>query len=147
MADLGMFADGSFDRIVNPVSNVFAPDVRPIWREAYRVLRKGGVLIAAFDNPVAHMFDEEEWERSGRIEIRYAIPTSDAVRLSDEEKQRYAEEGIPLEFSHTLEEQIGGQCEAGFAISGMYEDGDRPEHRRPLTGFTPVYIVTRAVKD
>jgi SAM-dependent methyltransferase len=147
MADLRMFADGSFDRVFNPVSNVFAPDVRPIWREAHRVLRRGGVMIAAFANPVLYMIDEEMWERDGKLEIRYALPVSDADRFSDAEIKRYAAEGIPLEFSHTLEEQIGGQCEAGFAVTGMYEDSDRPEHRRPLTPFTPVYIVTRAVKQ
>jgi SAM-dependent methyltransferase len=146
MADLNMFADASFDRVLNPVSNVFAPDVRPIWREAHRVLRKGGVLIAAFANPVLYMIDEEAWESTGKIEVRYKIPFSDADRLTYEEKRRYAAEGVPLEFSHTLEEQIGGQCEAGFTITGMYEDADRPEHRRPLTGYTPVYIATRAVK-
>src|SRR5512140_2410658 len=37
MADLHMFADGSFDYIVHPVSNVFAPDVLAVWHEAYRV--------------------------------------------------------------------------------------------------------------
>ncbi len=39
MADLSVFPDGRFDLIVHPVSNVFAPDVKPVWREAYRVLR------------------------------------------------------------------------------------------------------------
>lgn len=146
MADLGMFPEGRFDWIVNPVSNVFAPDVRPIWREAFRVLRRGGVLIAAFDNPIVHMVDEEEWERSGRLEVRYALPTSDPDRLSDAEKQCYRKEGLPFEFGHTLEAQIGGQCEAGFVITGFYEDTDRPEERRPLIGLTSLFIVTRAVK-
>jgi SAM-dependent methyltransferase len=146
MANLEMFANETFDLIVNPVSNVFAPDVRPVWREAYRVLRRGGVLIAAFDNPIVHMIDEEEWQRSRKIEVKYAIPYSDVDTLSDAEKQRYLEEGNTLQFGHTLEAQIGGQCEAGFVLTGMYEDGDRPEDRRPLTGFSPVFIVTRAVK-
>ncbi len=118
----------------------------PIWREAYRVLRKGGALIAAFDNPIVHMVDEEEWERSRRIVVKHALPYSDVNTLSAAEKQRFLVEGIPMEFGHTLEAQIGGQCEAGFIITGLYEDGDRPEDRRPLTGFSPEYIVTRAVK-
>jgi SAM-dependent methyltransferase len=42
MADLSVFPDGRFDLIVHPVSNVFAPDVKPVWREAYRVLRPEG---------------------------------------------------------------------------------------------------------
>ena len=146
MANLAMFAEETFDLIVNPVSNVFSPDVRPIWREAFRVLRKGGQLIAAFDNPIVHMIDEDEWERTKKIDVKYAIPFSDADHLSDAEKTRYLAEGYTLQFGHTLEAQIGGQCEAGFVITGLYEDGDRPEHNRPLTGFCPVYIVTRGVK-
>ena len=35
MRDLSVFEDGSFDLIVHPVSNVFVPDVRPVWREAF----------------------------------------------------------------------------------------------------------------
>ena len=37
MADLSAFADESFDLIFHPVSNLFAPDVRPVWRECHRV--------------------------------------------------------------------------------------------------------------
>lgn len=42
MADLSFFLDESFDLIVHPVSNVFVSEVRPVWQEAYRVLRPGG---------------------------------------------------------------------------------------------------------
>ena len=39
MRDLSVFADQSFDLIFHPVSNVFCPQVQPVWREAFRVLR------------------------------------------------------------------------------------------------------------
>lgn len=39
MTDLSRFKDGSFDLIVHPVSNCFVEDVRPVWTEAYRVLK------------------------------------------------------------------------------------------------------------
>src|SRR5205085_1973198 len=39
MADLAAFPDARFDLIVHPCSNMFVPDVRPVWREAFRVLR------------------------------------------------------------------------------------------------------------
>ena len=42
MADLSVFADESFDLVFHPTSNLFVPDVRPVWREVYRVLRPGG---------------------------------------------------------------------------------------------------------
>lgn len=146
MADLGVFPDQTFHAIVHPVSNVFVPDVRPVWREAYRVLKAGGVLIAGFDNPITHAFDYEEIERTGRLEIKYALPYSDLEQLSETEKQRYQEEGIPFEFGHTLEDQIGGQIAAGFAITGLYEDRDRNPEDSPLRAYMATYIATRAIK-
>src|SRR5688572_26294267 len=50
MRDLSMFRDGSFDLIVHPCSNMFVPEVRTVWREAFRVLRPGGVMLAGFFN-------------------------------------------------------------------------------------------------
>ncbi len=146
MADLGMFPDERFDIIVHPVSNVFVPDVRPVWREAYRVLRAGGVLIAGFDNPIVHAFDYADIERTGRLEIKYALPYSDLEQLSEADKRRYREEGIPFEFGHTLEDQIGGQIAAGFAITGFCEDRDRRSEDSPLRAYMATYIATRATK-
>jgi hypothetical protein len=37
-------------------------------------------------------------------------------------RQRLLDDLQPLEFSHTLEAQIGGQIEAGFVISGFLEE-------------------------
>jgi ubiquinone/menaquinone biosynthesis C-methylase UbiE len=39
MRDLSAFEDASFDLVFHPVSNVFCPEVLPVWRECYRVLR------------------------------------------------------------------------------------------------------------
>ena len=60
MADLSMFADGSFDLIIHPVSNIFVPDVNPVWAEAFRVLRPGGALLSGFMNPALFLFDHDE---------------------------------------------------------------------------------------
>ena len=35
-------------------------------------------------------------------------------------------EGAPLEHSHTLTDQIGGQLNAGFQLVAMYEDYHKP---------------------
>jgi len=44
MHDLSAFEDASFDLIFHPVSNCFAPEIAPVWRECARVLRRGGAL-------------------------------------------------------------------------------------------------------
>jgi SAM-dependent methyltransferase len=142
MADLSAFADGSFGLIFHPCSNCFAPDVRPVWREAFRVLRPGGVLLAGFGNPILYVFDDALAEK-GELRVRHSIPYSDLSSLSDEERRRYTDKGEPLVHGHTLDDQIGGQLDAGFLLDGFYEDRD-PTHA--LAKFLPTFIATRAVK-
>jgi SAM-dependent methyltransferase len=142
MADLSAFPDGRFDLIVHPCSNAFVPDVKPVWREAFRVLRPGGTLLAGVTNPVAYLFDEAALER-GELRVAYSIPYSDLTSLSEEERRRFAERDEPLAFGHTLDDQIGGQLAAGFAITGFYEDIDLDSI---LGRIIPSYIATRAVK-
>jgi SAM-dependent methyltransferase len=136
MANLEMFADRSFDLIVHPVSNCFVPDVMPVWREAFRVLRPGGHLLAGFANPAFYIFDQDLARHTGRLEVRHPLPYADAVRPADE----------PLEFGHTLEDQIGGQIAAGFVITGMYEDVNRAGDGNPLDKYMPTFIATRGLK-
>jgi SAM-dependent methyltransferase len=146
MADLSMFADASFDLIVHPVSNVFSAEILPVWREAWRVLRPGGALLSGFNNPAVHLFDYDHTRRTDRLEVHFALPYADSDRLSAEEIARRLVDGDALEFSHTLEEQIGGQIAAGFVITGFYEDRDRPGGFNPLSEYMPVYLATRAIK-
>jgi SAM-dependent methyltransferase len=146
MRDLSAFPDESFDLIVHPVSNCFAPEIRPVWAEAFRALRRRGALLAGFNNPTPYIFDWDLHEQ-GVLEAKYRLPYSDAVRLSDDEKQQYLAEGEPLEFGHTLEDQIGGQIDAGFFITGFYEDYDREENDDLLSKYMPIFVATRAVKS
>ncbi|HEX5732640.1 MAG TPA: class I SAM-dependent methyltransferase [Blastocatellia bacterium] len=142
MADLSVFPDESFDLVFHPCSNLFIPDVQPVWREAFRVLRRGGALLAGFLNPAIYIFDRFQCER-GILEVKHRLPYSDLTALSDEEMATFIEKGEPLEFSHTLTDQIGGQTEAGFVISGFYEDHHRND---PVAKYMPTYIATRAIK-
>ncbi len=144
MADLSAFSDRSFDLIVHPVSNTFVPDVRPVWKEAFRVLREGGGLLAGFTNPAVYLFDYDLADRTGILQVKYALPYSDLTSLSLEERQRYIESEAPLEFSHTLEDQIGGQLDAGFLLVDLFEDyGDEED---PPYRYMPAFIATRALR-
>jgi SAM-dependent methyltransferase len=141
MRDLGALARASFDLIVHPCSNCFVPDVRPVWREAARVLAPGGVLLAGFIHPIAFIFDEAA-ARDGHLVVRHRLPYADATHLSDDELREIESRGDPFVFSHSLEAQIGGQIEAGLTIAALFED-DWPG--KPLSMFAPSFIATRAV--
>lgn len=145
MRDLSMLEDGSFDRIVHPCSNGFIDDVRPVWREAYRVLRSGGSLISGFGNPVQHIFDYQAMER-GELNVKHAIPYSDLVHMSADEQQKLRDDAEPFCFGHTLEDQIGGQTDAGFLIAGFYEDRATEGPESLLCKFIAIYAATCARK-
>jgi SAM-dependent methyltransferase len=142
MRYLDALADQSFDLIVHPVSNLFVPEVRPVWRECHRVLRAGGALLAGFSNPVQFIFDQA-LQDEGVLEVRYKLPYSDLTSLDDDVRQRYQEDLQPLEFGHSLEDQIGGQIDAGFVVAGFYED--RWDGIK-LAEYMPTFMATRAVK-
>ena len=144
MKDLSRFPDGSFDIVFHPVSNIFVDDVRPVWKECHRVLKKGGVLLAGFVNPILYIFDLEEWDTNQKLNVRYKIPYSDIAQLPEELLAKRIAAKEALEFGHSLEDQIGGQIAAGFAIMGFFEDssgwGDL------LDPYINTFIATRAAK-
>jgi SAM-dependent methyltransferase len=140
MRDLGAFPDASFELIFNPVSNVFCPDLAPVWREAFRVLRPGGLLLAGFMNPDLFIFDDAAAER-GELVARHPLPFS-SQDLPDAEQERYYGDG-PVVFSHSLTGQIGGQLAAGFVLTHLAE---ARYHEGITARYLPGYFATRAVK-
>ncbi len=109
------FSDESFDIIFHPVSNCYVREVKPIFKECYRILKKGGVLLSGLDNGMNFIVDEND-----ETKIVNKLPFDP---LSDEELlKKGIESGSGVQFSHTLEEQLGGQLEAGLIITELYED-------------------------
>lgn len=144
-ADLSRFADASFDLIVHPCSNCFIPVLEPVWRECFRVLRAGGRLLVGFTKPEVYIFDVKAEEEEGVLRVRHRLPYSDLTSLLVEEKEAVVASGRPLEFSHTLDEQIGGILAQGFVISGFYEDWwEKPEYL--IDGYMPAFIALKADK-
>ncbi len=144
MADLSRFADQSFSLIFHPVSNCFVENIGPVWRECARVLRPTGTLLAGFTLPVVFSLDPT-LEKTGVLQLKYAIPYSDLTSLTDEDLRRYTDAGEPMWFGHSLEDQIGGQLAAGFSLTGFFED--RQPEGNALSRLMPGYAATRAVKN
>lgn len=130
------FEDESFDLIFHPVSNCYVEEVKPIFKECYRVLKTGGVLLCGLDNGMNFIFDDTE------TTVMYSLPFNplkDKAVYEDSVKNDWG-----IQFSHTMEEQVGGQLEAGLVLTHLYEDtnGSGPLHERNI----PSFIATRAVK-
>lgn len=130
------FQDASFDIIFHPVSNCYVEQVEPIWQECFRILKPGGILLAGLDNGVSFWFDDEE-ER-----ISYTMPFNPLV--NPEHRAMLERLDCGMQFSHTIDEQIGGQLRAGFRLTHVFEDttGEGNLHDHNI----PCFWVTRSVK-
>ena len=142
MQDLGCFQDQEFDLIIHPVSNCFIDDILPVWKESFRVLKLNGRMLSGFCNPILFMIDWEIADKTEHCELLHAIPYSDLKSLTPKMKEKYKKEKTPFEFGHSLTEQIQGQLDAGFMLTGFYEDkgGDY------LDKYTDTFIATRSQK-
>jgi len=138
MKDLSVFADNSFDLIFNPCSIVFVENVLPVWEECFRVLKPNGILMTGLINPISFQLDEESFK------LIYKQPFSDLHSLPKEELEELKKKNEPLVFGHSLTDQIGGQLDAGFSITAMFEDTWDVENK--MDEFLPSFIATRAIK-
>ncbi|MFD8939468.1 class I SAM-dependent methyltransferase [Streptomyces sp. NPDC059578] len=143
MRDLSAFGDATFDVVFHPVSNLFAPDLAPVWRECFRVLRPGGTLLVGFLNPDVYLFDHEALDERGELNVVHKLPYSDVTHYSAEERAKKFGADAALEYSHTLTDQIGGQLAAGFLLTGFEE---APDRSNAAGHYMSNYFATAAVK-
>lgn len=130
------FQDEYFDLIFHPVSNCYVEDVFSIWKECYRVLKKDGLLLSGLDNGVNFAFNDEE------TQLQYELPFNPLKNKSIYDKSIQSDWGI--QFSHTIEEQIGGQLQAGFILTDIYQDTNGSGNLHEFN--IPSFYATRAVK-
>src|SRR6201999_443786 len=101
----------------------------------------GGVLMTGFTNPDLYIFDVEALDTRGELIARHRIPVSSLDLPPAEREPSYADG--PIEYSHTLTAQIGGQLAAGFVLTGFTE---APHHSNASAEYLSHYFATRAVK-
>lgn len=127
MCDLSRFEDGSFDLVLNPPSLFYVPDVTPVFREVYRVLKKGGSFIMISMAPIAYVCDYDAEEGCYKAVNRMPYCSAD-----------HADQGDWVEFGHTMESYIGGQLQCGFVLTG-YEEFQQED-------ITELYFAARGEK-
>ena len=130
------FDDNAFDLIFHPVSNCYVREVRPIFRECFRVLKPGGALLGGYDMGINFLVDEKEERIVNSLPFD---PITDPALMAQLQKN---DEGV--QFSHTLEDQVGGQLAAGFQITDLYEDTNG--YGRLHDMGIPTFAAIRAVK-
>ena len=130
------FWDEEFDIIFHPVSNCYVEKVEPIFAECFRILKHGGSLLCGLGNEINYLVDENETTISN--EMPFNPLTNDRYR------KQLEEEDCGMQFSHTVEEQLGGQLKAGFIFTDIIGDTNGSGRLHEMNIET--YYATRAVK-
>ena len=130
------FPDEYFDIIFHPVSNNYIKDVYHVFRQCFRVLKKGGVLLCGLGNEVNYLVSKDETVIANKMPF-------DPLQNPEYMKQ-LTEDDDGVQFSHTVEEQIGGQLAAGFTLTDIY--GDTNGYGRLHELNIETYLATRSVK-
>lgn len=145
MDNLSMFADASFEIVLQPVSTCYVADVHPVFREVARVLRDGGLYISQHKQPGSLQAETlpnergyiltEPVDRTGPLP-----PTLSCLHR----------EADTLEYLHRWQTLVGGICRAGFVVEDLVEPPSGAnilsergsfEHR---SAFLPPYVKIKA---
>lgn len=130
------FGNDEFDIVFHPVSNCYVEEVRPIWKECYRILKNGGILISGVSTYMDFIVDSDEKA------IVNSLPFNPLK--NPEQMKILMDDDAGVQFSHSLEEQIGGQLEAGFRLTNLYEDTNNVGRLYELG--IPSYLALRSIK-
>jgi SAM-dependent methyltransferase len=146
MQDLSPLYGREYDLVYQPISSLYVPDIRVVYREVMKVTRRGGLYMAEHWNPVQmQISDQRPWEdgayrlvhRQGDGAIAWSHPAPDGS------------EAVTWNYIHSLSALIGGLCDAGFVILRLAErgHGDRaapPGSEEHLATFLPSFVSTLA---
>jgi ubiquinone/menaquinone biosynthesis C-methylase UbiE len=124
MTDLSVFKDESFDIVYQPVSICFVPDVTPVYKEVYRVLKKGGLYQVDHINPATYptSFDNDidGWDGIGyRISSPYI---GGALRIDENGNENMTTGEVDGEYRHLFIDMFCKLTDTGFQIKYIWED-------------------------
>lgn len=130
------FSSASFDLVINPVSLCYVREVESIWHEIARVMAPGATLLTGLDLGINYIVDDDETRIVRGLPFDPVADPSLAAMLASEDSG--------MQFSHSLEDLLGGMLHAGLRIRDLFEDTN-DEGRLHELGI-PSFLAVRAEK-
>jgi SAM-dependent methyltransferase len=119
MRDLSLLPDRQFDLVVQPVSTCYIPDLMPMYREIFRVLKPEGLYFSQHKSPAS--LQSGRWNSATQayplihpVADGFPLPPASAVPLPQRETDMQ-------EYLHSLSALLGGMCRSGLVIEAIEE--------------------------
>jgi len=140
MQDLSALPQGSFDLVYQPVSSLYVPDIRRCYREVAGVTKPGGLFFSEHWNPVQmQLAEDRRWDGDAyRVAL---LPGTGPHPWPPGELT----EATCWHYIHSLEDMLGGLCDAGFAVvrfdeRGQGEPDASPGSQEHLDCYLPAHF-------
>jgi SAM-dependent methyltransferase len=140
MQDLSTLSGRSFDLVYQAVSSLYVPDIRRCYGQVAAVTEPGSLYFSEHWNPVQMQLDTgERWDGGAyRVSLRpgtgpYPWPPGELT------------EATCWHYIHSMDDLLGGLCDAGFVIVRFGEQGQAepvatPGTQEHLDGYLPAHF-------
>jgi len=136
MRDLAALPEKHFDRVYQPLSTLYIPDLTELYPGVARILRPGCTYFSQYLAPLLVLAEYRPWDGTG-YELRVTEPYKRGEMFETDRNTMSLSEGRAVgEFHHLLSDILNGLIAAGLRIRGVWEV-PRPGSGRPLEELTP----------
>jgi len=131
MRDLSVLPDDHFDRVYQPISTLYVPDLRQVYAGVARVLKPGGLYLSDYAVPLLYMAQDKGWDGTGYTLYITEPYVRGAILETEDGKLNFSRGESFSEFHHLLSDIINGLIAEGLSIRGLWEN-PWPESGQPF---------------
>jgi len=136
MRDLSTLPTAYFDRVYQPISTLYVPDLRKVNSGVARILKPGGLYFSCYVLPLLMMAENKGWDGRGYT-LYITEPYVHGAILETKDGKMNLKEGESFsEFHHLFSDILNGLVEELFIIRAVWEN-PRPDRGAPLEELEP----------
>lgn len=136
MRNLSVLPDSYFDRVYQPISTLFIPDLSELYSGVSRIIKPGGLYYSQYAVPLLYMAQQSDWDGKGYTLYVTQPYIRGAILETADEFLNFSEGESYSEFHHLLSDIINGQITQGLIIKCLWES-PRPNSGPPLEELKP----------
>ena len=122
MRDLSMLPDAHFDRVYQPISTLFVPDLRQVYVGVARVLKPGGLYFADYAPPLTYLAQNKGWDGYGYTLYVTEPHARGAIRETADGAMSFSRGELTGEFHHLLSDILNGLIDNDLSIRAVWEN-------------------------
>ncbi len=136
MRDLSALPSNHFDRVYQPISTLFVPDLREVYAGVARVLKRNGLFLSDYAVPLLYMAQDKGWDGGGYMLYIGEPYVRGAVLETEDGRLNYATGESYSEFHHLLSDIVNGLIAEDLQLCGLWEN-PRPDSGPPIEDLEP----------